>query len=104
MPLQDKLKAALNAREKGGEGISEKEFHELVLEENVAMNAVLEAVQEELKEFRGLLAEMKAGLGKKTRLSALEKKTEEELTEEKGEPAIGNSHEDFLGVLRGVAV
>ncbi len=104
MPLQEKLKAALDAREKGGEGISEEEFHELVLEENVAMNAVLETVQEEVKELRGLLTEMKADLDKKkkTRLWALEKKTDEEITEETGAKPIGDSHEEFLAAVQGV--
>ncbi len=81
------------------------EFRTQVTEEMTALNTVLEAVQEELKEFRGLREEMaefrkELATKKKTRFTALENKTDEQIKEETGEKPIGDSHEDFVQAMK----
>ncbi len=81
------------------------EFRTQVTEEMTALNTVLETVQEELKEFRGLRDELREfrkefDKKKKTRLTALENKTAEEIKEETGEKPIGDSHEDFVRAMK----
>lgn len=100
------LKEQSAAGDKEQSAAGDDEFRAQVTEEIAAIDKVLETVQEELKEFRELHAELKEiqkdlGKRKKTRLTALENKTMEEIKEETGAPTIGNSHDDFLGALRG---